>query len=224
MRRACAARLPHLRLRPQQARHRLLRFQEELGLRAAAAALRILPATAQGSAGEQPARTRSTSVFIEDVAAAAAAGGQPDRAAHRRRPGVSAWNTCFLSCTACRTRPTRATRSVLYHLLRHLARALPRAPRHVRRRPRRLEHVDVPHDRCNVCLLSRFHAGAAAAAQRLRLPDGRGADAYRRLLPGCGRSATGCVGSSRSTAFEARRLFRRHGAIRCRPHSAGSTS
>ncbi len=41
MRRACERGLKVVRLRPQQARHRQLRFQEELGLRAGAARLRV---------------------------------------------------------------------------------------------------------------------------------------------------------------------------------------
>ena len=41
MRRACERGLRRVRLRPLQARHRLVRLQEELGLRAGAAALRV---------------------------------------------------------------------------------------------------------------------------------------------------------------------------------------
>ena len=54
MRRACERGLQGVRLRPPQARHRLVRLQEELGLRAAAAALRVPALQARRDAAEQP--------------------------------------------------------------------------------------------------------------------------------------------------------------------------
>ncbi len=50
------ARPAHLRLRPQQARHRLVRLQEELGLRAGAARLRVPAAQARRDSAEQSAQ------------------------------------------------------------------------------------------------------------------------------------------------------------------------
>ena len=60
MRRACERGLARLRLRPQQARHRLVRLQEELGLRADAARLRVPAVPRRRRAAEQSARTPST--------------------------------------------------------------------------------------------------------------------------------------------------------------------
>ncbi len=56
------ARLPAVRFRPQQGRHRRLRLQAELGLRAGAAALSLSACAAATSAGQQSAQSRIPAV------------------------------------------------------------------------------------------------------------------------------------------------------------------
>ena len=80
------ARPARVRLRSLQARHRFVRLQEELGLRAAAAALRVLPAQARRHTAEQSGQPEVPRVH-RSVAPAATAGGQRDRSVDRAQPG-----------------------------------------------------------------------------------------------------------------------------------------
>jgi hypothetical protein len=58
MRRACDRGLKDLRLRPQQEGHRLVRVQEELGLRAATPALRVSAAARESIPQNNPANPK----------------------------------------------------------------------------------------------------------------------------------------------------------------------
>ncbi len=86
MRRAGGARLPAVRFRPQQARHRRLRLQEELGFCADAAAAPLQTAAGRGDPGPQSAQSEIPAVHRR-LAASAAAGGQLPRAVVVRGAG-----------------------------------------------------------------------------------------------------------------------------------------
>ena len=77
-----------LRLRPQQARHRVVRLQEELGLRARTTALRVRTPARHRDPGEQ---SLEPEVQGDDCRLAAPADrrGERDRAVHRAEPGVA---------------------------------------------------------------------------------------------------------------------------------------
>src|SRR5206468_9827360 len=103
------ARLPPVRLRAQQAGHRRLRLQEELGLHRPAAALRIQAVRRNQPARQQPAEPE-VPVVHQALEEAAAAARERARAAYRQEPRIT-WKTCCYWCTGSLTRPTRATRS-----------------------------------------------------------------------------------------------------------------
>ena len=105
------ARLPPVRLRPQQARHRRVRLQAQLGLRAGAAALPLPP-------GARRRRSRTTIRSTRNTGCSS----PPGSACRCRSPICSARRSCAGSaeapcatCCSCRIafpiRPTRATRS-----------------------------------------------------------------------------------------------------------------
>ena len=105
------ARRARLRLRPQQAGHRVVRLQEELGLRAAPLHYEYRLLRARQRAAEQPAES--------EVPRADRGCGGGCRAASSTRSGRSScatsgrrtpWRSSSTSCTGCRIRPTRATR------------------------------------------------------------------------------------------------------------------
>ncbi len=74
---------------------RPLFLQEELGFRATAAALRILPVQARQHPAEQPGQ-RQVQAVHRSLAPHAAGPGQSDRSAHRAQPGLSMANILFL--------------------------------------------------------------------------------------------------------------------------------
>src|SRR5690606_15855698 len=74
--------LQDLRLRPQQGRNRALELQEELGLRAAHAVVRVSALQARRRAAEQSSQPEVRGVH-RDLEAIAAAGREPARAADR---------------------------------------------------------------------------------------------------------------------------------------------
>ena len=78
-----------VRLRPEQARHRRFRVQEELGIRAGAAGIPVPPCTGDGDSGYQPAEPEIPYVHC-GVEASAAALGQSGRAADREGIGLMA--------------------------------------------------------------------------------------------------------------------------------------
>ena len=142
MRRACERGVARVRLRPQQARHRLVRVQEELGLRAAAARLRV-PLAAGATRCRRTIRSNPKyRALIATVAAAAAACRQ--RASGRCWCAISAelhGRISSTSCTGCPYPPNKGDKVRSYHILRAPRGAAPRVPRHVRRRSRRTWHT-----------------------------------------------------------------------------------
>ena len=123
-----------VRLRSQQARHRVLRLQAVLGLRTRAAVLRILPG--QGAGNAEPESDESE-VRPDDplVAQVAPARHPARRPAGREVPGMS--EILFLAHRIPYP-PNKGDKIRSWHLLKGLARALQGARRNLRGRPGRL--------------------------------------------------------------------------------------
>jgi FemAB-related protein (PEP-CTERM system-associated) len=81
------ARPARFRLWSEQTRHRVLRLQEELGIRAGAAGVRISTSQAPGNPAEQSAQSEVPDADC-DLAQAAASCCQRPRSAHRAQPGL----------------------------------------------------------------------------------------------------------------------------------------
>ena len=122
LRRACERGLRSLRLRPEQAGHRVVRVQEELGLRAEAAGVRILPVPPRAHPGKQSAQSEVPGADGA-VAATADSGGEPRRSAPGQGPGLNgamAMETLLFLSHRLPYPPNKGDKVRSYHLLRHL--------------------------------------------------------------------------------------------------------
>ena len=133
------ARPAHVRLRPQQARHRVVRLQEELGLRADAART---TSTSSTSATRVPQNNPLNPKYRTFIALWRRLPPRRRRTCSVRTSCATSadglrWNRCSSSSTAFPFRRTRATRSRSYNLLRLPGAALRGAPGYVHRRSRR---------------------------------------------------------------------------------------
>ena len=93
--------------------------------------------TPRCAAGQQSAEPEVPAVH-QDVEEAAAAGGELARPVHRAQPGLTTWQDLLLLIHRIPYPPNKGDKIRSYHLLKHLAQRLPRAPGDVRRRCRRL--------------------------------------------------------------------------------------
>ena len=120
MRRACA-KGAGVRFRPQQARHRHLRVQVDLGLRAAAVAPRVLPAAQSELPNVNPLNPEVRALG-RAVAAPAAVPRQRARSADLPRPRVSRLAEILFLAHRIPYPPTKGDKIRAYHFLAHLAR------------------------------------------------------------------------------------------------------
>ncbi len=103
--------LPFVRLRPQQARHRRVCLQAQLGVRAGDAALPLSPRAWRRDPGPQPAQSRNTACSLRPGSVCRCR--WPICSARRSCAGLVEL-TCAICCScpiACPIRLTRATRS-----------------------------------------------------------------------------------------------------------------
>src|SRR5439155_26499989 len=98
-----------VRLRSQQAGHRLVRVQEKLGLRAAAAALRILPLQARHGAAEQSGKLE-IQALDRGLASHADRRGELAGAVRRAQPGLNPSTSNLTDITELAPPPARVGR------------------------------------------------------------------------------------------------------------------
>ena len=157
------------------------RLQEELGLRAAAAALRVLRCTSATRCRRTTRRTPKYRAADRDCGGGCRSAlanwlGPFDRA--QPRAERSRWPTCSTWCTACPYPPNKGDKVRSYHLLKHLAARHRVLPRHLHRRSRRraarrqLRAAVRRH-----CMSTRLHPRRARLRSLAGLADRRGADA-----------------------------------------------
>ena len=188
MRRACARGLQGLRLRPQQAGHRLVRVQEELGLRADAAALRVLPLQARARCRRTTRSTRSTGAD-RDLAADAARRGQLARAVRGAQPRADgpAWPEPALPGAPHAVPAEQGRQGALVPPAQAPGRRAPGLRRHLRRRPATTRCTSTRCARCAPDCTStrsapaRARVGSLGRAARRRSPHAALLPRRRRL-------------------------------------------